>query len=217
MHAAFSFFRSVVESTGAAGGVHLGGKGGPPKTATEGTFPLQVWAPVEAFPGCSGPRAYSRGAGRVRSSCLGSPSTEIPPRRPPNLGKGDPDRRPPRARGASPRRPPEGAAADRECWLGECRLLPPGEEMWGPRVGDRLAWVVLAGPPIPSRPHPFVRALHRIALFRAPPRGQLRRGTTARTGCGNPELGGVSEGFPGQGSRAGDPNPDAWSGSGPNL
>lgn len=81
-----------------------------------------------------------------------SRSTAIPPRAP-QPWKGDPDRRPlmPRARlrddRQRARRPPGRAGS------GNVASLPPGEEMWGPRVGDRLGWVVLAGPPIPiSRP-----------------------------------------------------------------
>lgn len=135
----------MVESPDAAGGAHLGERG-PPMTATLGTFHARLGHPWRGSPGVPA-LARSREADRARSAWLlwehGDPTAC------PEPWKGEPDRRPlvPRARlgdGRQRARRPPGRAGSRNV-----ASLPPGEEMWGPRVGDRLGWVVLAGPPIP--------------------------------------------------------------------
>lgn len=97
-------------------------------------------------------------------------------------------------------------------------MSPPslrGRKCGGPESGDRLGWVVLAGPPIPiSRPEgaPPHRAVPGSTTWAA-----TERDCSACRAAGKPELGGVSEGFPRKDSRAGIPTRDATSGSVPNL
>lgn len=176
MHAAF--FRSVVESPYAAGGVHLGERG-PLKTATQGTFRAKHGRPWRRSLGVP-VLARSRGADRVRSAWLLSRSTAIPPRAPsPGMGTqtGGPSC-PGRVSTATARgrgRSPGGLARG---------MSPPslrGRKYGGPESGTaRLGRAGRA-----SQPHssPALRALHRITLVGAPPRGQLRRRTAARVGA----------------------------------
>lgn len=132
---------------------------------------------------------------------------------PPALER-EPRQAAPRAQDASPRRPPEGAAAAREGWLGECRLPPSGGGNVGApsRGSTRLGCAGRA-----SQPHssPALRALHRIVMVGAPPRGQLRRRTAARVGLREPAAGGRVRGVPREGIAGGDPNPNnvVWLGS----
>lgn len=210
MHAAF--FRSVVESPDAAGGAHLGGKG-TPDDCYAGHFPRQAWAPVAGLPGCSGAGAQSgSGQGAVRVALVGARRSHRGPRA---LERG-PRQAAPRAQGASRRRPPEGAAAAREGWLKECRLPPSGGGNVGApsRGPTRLGRAGRA-----SHPHltPALRALHRISLFQAPPRGQLRRGTAARAWLREPGAGGRVRRVPKEGIAGGYPDPDTLSASGPDL
>lgn len=188
-----------------------GGKGTPEDCYTR-HFPRQAWAPVVALLGCSGACAQSgSGQGAVRKalfSKLGD-STAGPP-----ALEREPRQAAPRAQDPSPRRPPEGATAAREGWLGECRLPPSGGGNVGApsRGPTRLGRAGRA-----SHPHssPALRALHRIVLVGAPPRGQLRRRTAARVRLREPVAGGRVRGLPREGIAGGDPNPDnvVWLGS----
>lgn len=88
----------------------------------------------------------------------------------------------------------------------ECRLPPSGGGNVGAptRGPTRLGRAGRA-----SHPHssPTLRALHRIVLVRAPPRGQLRRRTAARVRLREPVAGGRVRGLPREGIAGGDPNP----------
>lgn len=203
MHAAF--FRSVVESPDAAGGAHLGERG-----------PLKRLLLRKAL---STPSLGARGgapwvfrclrADRERTGCGPHASVLEAPRfhRGSRALERGPRQAAPRAQDASPRRPPEGAAAAREGWPGECRLPPSGGGNVGApsRGPTRLGRAGGA-----SQPHssPALRALHRIVLVGAPPRGQLRRRTAARVGLREPAAGGRVRGVPRMGIADGDPNPD---------
>lgn len=208
------FFAAWWEARARREGHTPGGKG-TPEDCDAGHFSRHTWASVATLPGYSGARAQSgRGQGAVRVALLGARRSH---RGPPALERG-PRQAAPRAQGASPRRPPEGAAAAREGWLGECRLPPSGGGNVGApsRGSTRLGRAGRA-----SHPHlpPWGRstALHRTALFRAPPRGQLRRGTAARVGLREPGAGGRVRRIPKEGFAGGYPDPErvVWLGSQP--
>lgn len=214
MHACGIFSQRGGKPGRSGRGTHLGERG-PPKIVMQGTFHAILGRPWRHSPGIP-VLARSRVEDRARSAWLFSEPGD--PTAGPQPWKGDPDRRPlvPRARlrdGRQRARRQPGRVGS-----GNVASLPPGEEMWGPRVGDRLGWVVLAGPPIPiSRPEgapprstaPRCSGLHHV--------GSCGEGPQRVSGCGNPELGGVSEGFPRKDSRAGTPTPNALSGLVPNL
>lgn len=205
MHAAF--FRSVVESPDAAGGAHLGERGPLKAAATQGTFHTKLgrrWRCSLGIPVL----ARCQRADRVRSACLCSRSRAIPPRAP-SPGKGTQTGGPScpgrvsaaaaRGRGGSPGGLAGGMSPP---------SLPPsgGGNVGAPSRGPtRLGRAGGA-----SQPHssPALRALHRIVLVGAPPRGQLRRRTAARVGLREPAAGGRVRGVPRMGISGGDPNPD---------
>lgn len=119
----------------------------------------------------------------------------------------------PRAQGACRRRPPGGAAGALAGLPSECRL-PPREEMWGPGLGARRAWVALAGPPGPTvlpECSPRCSALHHVDGCGERPK------RVHGAGCGGPEARGCVLGGPkgrgpgGGGASAGDLSP-GWSG-----
>lgn len=94
-------------------------------------------------------------------------------------------------------------------------MSPPslrGRKCGGPESGIDSAGSCWPGLPSPS---PALRALHRTALFRAPPRGQLRRGTAARVGLREPGAGGRVRRIPKEGFPGGYPDPGrvVWLGS----
>lgn len=188
---------------------HTWGKGDPRSLLSRA-----LSTPGSGTRGCT-PRVFrcsraNREADRARPAWLYSEESD-PIAGPRALERG-PRPAAPRAQGASRQRPPEGAAAAREGWLGECRLPPSrGGNVGAPSRGPtRLG---LAGRASHSHPAPALRALHRIALFRAPPRGQLQRGTAERAGLREPGAGGRVRRVPKEGWLAGIPTRVFWLGS----